>query len=113
MTHLVWGLAVLVGLYGLHRVALWSERRGWIHYEKKRGSSGTLSAAFLEIQALVEPSKRHVQEERQRDQEESEEDGDPPSTGINGGHRKAIRSIPRGPASHGPLGGPPTDGRAG
>ena len=67
-------------LYCLHRLAVWAEERGWIYYLKKRGSSGALSSAALEVQSLFEPSKRYVLEEKRRDQVEDEESGDPPTT---------------------------------
>jgi hypothetical protein len=76
-------LAVLGGLYSLHRLALWAERRGWIYYRNKRGNSGAIGNAFLEVQAMIEPSKRHVLEERLKDESESPEPGDPPEPGKN------------------------------
>jgi hypothetical protein len=71
--------AALAVVYGLHRLGLWAERRGWIRYRLKRGSSGTLSSAFLEVHSLVEPSRRHVLEHVRRDTMESYESGEPPS----------------------------------
>ena len=73
-------LAGVASVYCLHRLALWAERRGWIYYRKKHGSSGTLSTAVLEVQSLFDPSKRYVLEEKKRDQVEDEENGDPPTT---------------------------------
>ena len=40
-TYLAWvplGLAALAAVYGLHRLALYAEERGWIYYHHKRGS---------------------------------------------------------------------------
>ncbi len=76
-------LLAAAGLYALHRLALWAEARGWIYYTR-RGSSGALGNAFLEVQALFEPTRRHVLEERQRavEKEEEDEDGDPPEPGA-------------------------------
>jgi hypothetical protein len=71
-------------VYGLHRSAVWAERKGWIYYRKGRGSSGTLGSALLEVQSLLEPSKRHVVEERRRNAAEDEESGDPPLGGPDG-----------------------------
>ena len=68
----------LVALGALHRVALWAEARGLIHY-RRRGTSGALGNALLELQAILEPSKRHVIEERLRDPADDAESGDPPS----------------------------------
>ena len=66
MRYLVLGLAALAIVWVLHSVAQWAEDRGWIYYRKKRGSSGTLSAAALEVQSLFEPSQRYVLEEKKR-----------------------------------------------
>jgi hypothetical protein len=78
--------AVIAGLYCLHRMALGWERRGWIYYRTRHGSSGGLGSALLEIQAIVEPSKRHVLEERMKDDREPDEAGDPPSPGPTHPH---------------------------
>lgn len=86
MRYALWGLGAVASLYCLHRLALSAERRGWIYYRKKHGSSGTLSNAVLEVHSLFDPSKRYVLEEKTRDQAEAEESGDPPST-RDGGRR--------------------------
>ncbi len=80
----------LVALGALHRAALWAEARGLIHY-RRRGTSGSLGNAMLEVQAILEPSKRHVIEERVRDPAEDAESGDPPSrrAGTAAGARPA------------------------
>jgi len=69
----------LAGLFLLDRLLLRMERRGWIHYRRSRGSSGALANSLLEMQALLEPAKRHVVEERRRDDAGPEEIGDGPS----------------------------------
>ena len=79
MGTVLWVIAGVAAMYALHRLGLWMEERGWIYYWKKRGSSGTLSAAFLEVEELLEPSKRHVLEITRRDESEQHESGDPPS----------------------------------
>ena len=84
MRYALLGLAAVASLYCLHRLALWAERRGWIYYRKKHGSSGTLSNAVLEVHSLFDPSKRYVVEEKTRDQVEDEESGDPPTTRDEG-----------------------------
>jgi hypothetical protein len=71
-------LAVIGGVYGVHRFALWAEARGWIYYRKKHGSSGSLGNAFLEVQSIFEPSARAALEERVKDDHDAEESGDPP-----------------------------------
>ncbi len=74
----VWLLVLLVGLYGLHRAAVWAESRGYIYYLRGRGSSGSMGSAFLEVQSIFEPGVRHTITERQRESVHSEESGDPP-----------------------------------
>jgi hypothetical protein len=71
-------IAAVVVIYGLHRLALYAEGRGWIYYTKAGSSSGSLSNAFLEVQSLIEPSKRHVVMEQTRARSEQDDDGAPP-----------------------------------
>jgi hypothetical protein len=78
MKYALWGFAAVGCLYSLHSLALWAERRGWIYYLKRRGSSGALGSALLEVQAIIEPSKRYALEERRKDDSERPEPGDPP-----------------------------------
>ncbi|HSM01189.1 MAG TPA: hypothetical protein VK960_01945 [Acidimicrobiia bacterium] len=59
----VWAVIAVVGLYGLHRLALWAESRGWIYYRTKRMPSGAAGRAFMELSAIVEPEIEHVIEE--------------------------------------------------
>lgn len=71
---------VAAALLVLHRLALAAERRGDVHYTKA-GSSGSLGTALLEVQAILEPAKRHVVEQRKRDEADPQEEGGPPSAG--------------------------------
>jgi hypothetical protein len=82
MTTIVWIALAAGSVYGLHRLALWMEARGWIYYRKKHGSSGGLGAAFLEMQSLLEPSKRHVLEVKRNEDAEDDDSGDPPSPDV-------------------------------
>ena len=75
MSLLPWIALAVAILYPLHLLAMWAEKRGWIYYRKKHGSV-TVGSAFLEIQALMEPSKRHVLEQRRRDDFDNQESGD-------------------------------------
>jgi hypothetical protein len=81
MRHLAWGLITVAGIYGLHRVGLWAEARGWIYYRKRQGHSGALGTALLEVQKLLEPSKRHVVEERRKKGPATQEADDKPTAG--------------------------------
>lgn len=72
-------ILIALGLVALHLLASWAEARGWIYYRRRRrGGSGALGNALLEVQAMLEPSTRHVVEERQEHPGEGEESGDPP-----------------------------------
>jgi hypothetical protein len=71
-------LAAAVVLYGLHRLALWAEDRGWIYYLRRKPSSSSLGNAFLEVQSLVEPEKKQLVEARRAESVEEDDQGDPP-----------------------------------
>ena len=86
------GLAIL---YSLHRLGLWAERRGWIYYKMKHGSSGTLSTAVLEAEALLDPSKRHILTEKTRDVVEEKDSGDPPTSESEGAAQQARAAVGR------------------
>lgn len=74
-------LAGILVLYGLHRLALEAEDRGWIYYLRRKPSSSALGNAFLEVQSLVEPEKRQLAEIRKAEEVEEDDQGDPPETG--------------------------------
>jgi hypothetical protein len=49
------------------RLLLWMEERGWIDYRRTypgRMNAGQVGPAFLAIQGLLEPEKRHAAEEQ-------------------------------------------------
>jgi hypothetical protein len=71
-------LAFGLVLFLLDRFLLWCESRGWIYWRRRKASPGTAGTAFLEVQAMLEPGKAHVVEERTRVQDEREDEGDPP-----------------------------------
>jgi len=75
MTLYTWIALVAAVLYVIHRLATWAESHGWIYYRKRHGSV-TVGSAFLEVQALMEPSKRHVLEQRRRDDFDDQGSGD-------------------------------------
>jgi hypothetical protein len=70
--------AVAVVLYALHRTALWLESRGWLYYKNRTPSSSALGNAFLEVQTIVDPGKRHQLEIQRQDAVEQDESGEPP-----------------------------------
>lgn len=75
----VWILLVIgAGAVILDRLLLAAERRGWIYYRRTRGRSSSTASAFLEIQSMLEPSRKHVLEARSEEKEEQDDAGDPP-----------------------------------
>ena len=76
------GLTVIAALYATHRLALWAEARGALYYRRRRGSSGALGNAFLEVHSLVEPSRWHVLEQRVEARRGAPDPADPPDAGA-------------------------------
>ena len=73
---------VLAGLvlagFLIDRVLLWMEWRGWIDYRRTypgRMHHGQIGPAFLTIQGLLEPDKRHAVEEQTALKTERDESG--------------------------------------
>jgi hypothetical protein len=73
---LLWSLIIVGGLavlYGVHRLCLWLEDRGWLHYKHKKPSSSAASC-FVALQQFLEPPTQHVlqvkEEKRQHGDEE-------------------------------------------
>ena len=75
------GAAILAGLYGLHRLALWLEKKGWLYYLHKKPSLDSLGIAALELQRMAEPGKRYVLEARQQEKVQEEDEGGPKEAG--------------------------------
>lgn len=65
-------------LLGLDRLLLYAEGRGWIYYRKKKPSSSALSNACLEVQQLLEPSKKYVVQIKKDERRDRQEAGDLP-----------------------------------
>jgi hypothetical protein len=76
-------------LYAMHRLALWAEARGWIYYLRSKTTSSTLGNAFLEVQSLIEPGKRHLVEIRQEEAVEEDDQGEPPDSAMNSTSKKS------------------------
>jgi hypothetical protein len=79
-------LKVLVAagiLYGLHRLALWAEDRGWIYYLRRKPGASSLGNAFLEVQSLIEPEKQQLVEAHKAEAVEEDDQGDPPEAGTD------------------------------
>ena len=61
-TVLLWSLGVAGGLgalYGLHRLGLWMEERGYLYYWHKKPRSSPASS-FVALQRAIEPRAEHV-----------------------------------------------------
>ena len=69
-------------LWGLDRMCLWLESRGWLYYRRVKPSSSSLGTALLELQSILEPSRQHVIEARLEEDDEQADSGAPPNTGI-------------------------------
>jgi hypothetical protein len=76
------GLGLVAGGYGLHRLALWAEGRGWIYYRTRRMPPGASGMAFMGVASILEPSLEHVIEEHRSQKVAAETDasGHPPMT---------------------------------
>jgi hypothetical protein len=84
MKYFLWAIFVGAILYVIHRLALWAEERGWIFYRHKRATGGTMGTALLELQTILEPTKRHVIEERVNKGPATQESNDTPKPGSKG-----------------------------
>ena len=78
MRLLAWLAAAAVVLFLVDRLALWVEARGWLYYRKRKPSSAAVGNAFLEVQSLLEPSKREIVEVRREEHVEASVPGEPP-----------------------------------
>jgi len=85
LTWLLAALGVGSAVWLLDRVLLHLEAKGWIYYRRKKAASGTLSSAFLSVQAVLEPGARHGAEERRSVRTESDREADPPIPGRDQG----------------------------
>ena len=58
---------LVLAVFLVDRLLLWMEFRGWIDYRRTnpgRINPGQVGPAFLAIQGLLEPEKRHAAEEQ-------------------------------------------------
>jgi hypothetical protein len=89
---LLWALIIVIGLaalYGLHRLALWLEDRGWLFYKHKKPSSSAVSC-FVALQQALEPPIQHVLyvTEQKRRHTEQGEPGQGGPRQVGGDHRE-------------------------
>jgi hypothetical protein len=73
---LLLALAILAGLYGLDRLALWAERRGWLYWRKMKPTGNALGAMTLELQRIFESGKAtHVLEAQRQSKQAAPDPG--------------------------------------
>jgi hypothetical protein len=65
----------------IDRVLLWMERRGWIFYRTMRPDPKNIGPAFLEIQGILQPGAKHVQEEKLQQRKQEDDEGGPDKAG--------------------------------
>ncbi|MCX6554206.1 MAG: hypothetical protein NTZ12_04200 [Candidatus Aminicenantes bacterium] len=88
MKLIIIAVAIILGMVGLHLLALWMERKGWIYYKHNKPSRSSLGNAFLEVQSILEPNKKHIIEIKKEQKWEDAETGKgnppekPPQTKI-------------------------------
>jgi hypothetical protein len=70
------GLVLLAGgiLFGLDRLLLWMESKGWIYWRKSKTSASRIGNAMLEVHSFFEPSKKHLIETRIENRARAEAD---------------------------------------
>lgn len=73
-------VAIISGSVLLHLLALWMERKGWIYYKHNKPSRSSLENAFLEVQSILEPNKKHIIEIKKEQKKEDKEIGADPDT---------------------------------
>ena len=70
-------LVIAAGLFFFDQLGLWMERKGWLYYRhQKPKSGGGVGDAFQELNALVNPSVRHVMKVKQNESQQRDDQGD-------------------------------------
>ena len=83
MVYLLWGVGILVGSYGLHRILLKMEEWGWIYYKKKPQGAG-IGSALQEMNALLNPNSKVVKERKFEVHEEDKAEEGPFPSSLSG-----------------------------
>jgi len=86
--------AVALGAFLVDRLLLWMERRGWIDYRRTypgRMNPGQVGPAFLAIQGLLEPDKKHAADEQTRLRTERDATGDGDRSGGRSLEERELR----------------------
>ncbi|MFN0017609.1 MAG: hypothetical protein ACKVP0_05065 [Pirellulaceae bacterium] len=72
-------VAVLAGAYGLHRLCLYLEERGYMYYLHKK-PQGSAAPMLLDMREIIQPSVRHVIELKDDQHIEYDHAGDDPKS---------------------------------
>jgi len=75
---LVWpalAIGAVAALFGLDRLGLWLEDRGWLYYRRKKPTSSPMTA-LVAIQQAIDPGIRHVVEVKHHQRSEKEKAAD-------------------------------------
>ena len=75
----LWIAGAGIVFFLLDRILLKMESRGWIYYRRKKPTRSSLGNAFLEIQSILEPSKKVLVEIKKEEKKEQADSGDPPT----------------------------------
>ena len=81
MKIILWIAGIALALLLLDKVLLKMESRGWIYYRRKAPTRSSLGNAFLEIQSMLEPSKKAMVEIMKEEKKEQADSGEPPDSG--------------------------------
>jgi hypothetical protein len=71
-------VAILAGLYGLHRLCLALEARGHLYYVHRKSSSSGAARMFCPFQQMIDPPARQVVQAE--DHQVKKADADDPTT---------------------------------
>lgn len=74
MEIVIWVAAIAAALFGLDRLFLWMERKGWVYWRKKK--PGSAGSGFLLGPDVFDPGKRYLEEAREEHVIAEEDDGD-------------------------------------
>jgi hypothetical protein len=72
---LFWVIVIGFGLFLFDRWFLWMEEKGWIYWRKKGGSSSP-GNALIAMDAIFQPGKRYVLEQKQKEMKECADEED-------------------------------------
>ena len=78
MTWWLWVPLAVVALFVLDRLLLAAERRRWIYYRTSQPQRSSVGHAMQNIQAIFEPDKQHVVDERAAIDADQPGDDEPP-----------------------------------